>query len=387
MITANEEILNRMVRHQTYLIRYAGGLRNKVFDLLTPTELAVKDIVMRFAEELTGVSITSKTAAQMLRAMQIAITEARMEAWDEISDIVLDEMTDLAGIEQVAALRMITDPLPMYIGLQPLSTSHLTSIAMATPFEGRTLKEWLKRNQTIDADRLTQMAKIGIMNGETPQQVARRVVGTPALKHKDGASRKAVRDMESVMLTVASGISNQVRQQFYEANDDIIGLELFVATLDMRTTLICASNDGKTFKLGKGPIPPLHFRCRSLRVPYINPDNLFKRGFDASYEKKLVMEFAKDNNLGKVTKVEDLPRGYKTAYNKWSRKRVRELVGQVPAQTTFEQWFRKQSEDFQDEYLGKTKANIFRQGKLSLDKFVTRDGYELTIDELRKLAS
>ena len=162
---------------------------------------------------------------------------------------------------------------------------------------------------------------------------------------------------------------------------------MFVATLDIRTTIECARNDGETFTLGNGPKPPLHFRCRSLRVPYINPDNLGNRGYDASNNKEFLREFARENNLGTITNYSQLPRGYKGAYNKWSRKRIRQEVGQVPATTSFQKWFDNQSSEFQREYLGPARFEIYRQHGLKLDKFVTRDGYELTVDQLNKLVS
>lgn len=81
-----------------------------------------------------------------------------------------------------------------------------------------------------------------------------------------------------------------------------------------------------------------------------------------------------------------MPRGYKGAYNSWARKETRRKVGQVPALQNFDEFLRNQTDAFQNEYLGVGKANIFRQGKLKLNEFVTADGYELTIADLEKLS-
>ena len=159
-----------------------------------------------------------------------------------------------------------------------------------------------------------------------------------------------------------------------------------MAILVIRTTVECAGHDGKVYKRGSHPLPPLHFRCRSLIIPYISPENLNNRGFDANAERMLVSDFAEENGLGKISNRDSLPRGYKTAYTKWARTRKRELIGQVPATQNFDTWLRNQSPTFQNEYLGPGRAAVFRQGNLTLDKFVTRDGYELTIAELTKLS-
>jgi len=60
-----------------------------------------------------------------------------------------------------------------------------------------------------------------------------------------------------------------------------------------------------------------------------------------------------------------------------------EAIGEVPAETTYQQFLSRQSAEFQDEVLGKTKGKLFRQGGVKLDQFVDRVGNELTIDELR----
>lgn len=387
MATYNEQIRDNMVRHQTYLLRYAGSVRNTSTALLSDTERRIRLVVLDYADRLQSLNKLSKKARDLIKEMQAEIIAIRSEAWDQIKDVAVEEFGEYAKLEGAASIRVIESPFPFALGLQPLPAQQLALIANSMPFEGRTLKEWLNRTEDVDVDRIVRNAKIGIMQGETPTQVARRVFGTEAMRGKDGMTRKAFKDLESVYLTVTNGINNEVKAQLYAANDDIIERELFVATLDIRTTLECAGNDGKVFKLGKAPKPPLHFRCRSLLVPYINPEALFKRGYDASFDKMTLKEFAKNNNLGKISTVDDLPRGYKTAYTTWKRGRVRELVGQVPAKTTFNEWLKTQSNEFQDEYLGKGKAEIFRQGKLSLDKFVTRDGQELTIEQLYKLAS
>ena len=48
------------------------------------------------------------------------------------------------------------------------------------------------------------------------------------------------------------------------------------------------------------------------------------------------------------------------------RRRVRELVGPVPAETTYSQFLRRQSAAFQDEVLGRSRGRLFRSGRLDL---------------------
>lgn len=385
--TANEQILDNLVRHQTYVMRLSHGLSKEAILKVQAGERAVKDIILKYAELMEGVSPVSKKGQKLLKEMTAEIEGVRSGLWKEIGKTAENDAVEYGKVENRATIKAIESPFPVTLGIQPLSVPQIRAIALAMPFEGRTLAEWVARAGVTDTARITANAKIGIMNGETPTQVARRVFGSAENAYRDGVYHRSFKDLESIYLTVTNGINNQVKQQLYAENADIIDLELYVATLDIRTTLECAGNDGKTYPNGEGPVPPLHFRCRSLRVPYINPENLRKRGFDASYDKMLLREYAEANKLKNIRSYSDLPRGYKTAYNNFRRQRVRELVGQVPATQNFEQFLRNQSVEFQNEYLGPGKAAIFRQGKLPLDRFVTRDGYELTIEQLNKLAS
>ena len=57
----------------------------------------------------------------------------------------------------------------------------------------------------------------------------------------------------------------------------------------------------------------------------------------------------------------------------------------VGADTNYEQWLRKQPKAFQEEVLGIAKAKLFRDGKISIGRFVDEQGRVLSLDQLREL--
>lgn len=385
MATSNEQILDRYIRHQTWLLRYAGGLRNQVLPDLVATEKKLYDAIVEWIAKAEGNrTLTGTSGRAWQRDFENVLNSIRNPAWDGISEEIANQLKDLATQEALVGATIIQSSLPVVIGMNLPPASKLVAIVNSQPFEGRTLREWMERTAASDVQKMLSYAKIGIVQGQTPTQVARGIIGTRAAKYADGIARKSFKDIESVILTLTNGVQNEAKQALYEANSDIIERELYVATLDARTTLECAANDGKTFPRGEGPIPPLHFRCRSLRVPYLNPDALRNRGFDATTEKELLQEFSDQANIPRVNSRDALPRGYKTSFDNFAQRRRRELVGQVPAQTTYNEWLKKQSKAFQDQVLGPTRAEMFRKGEISLDKFVARDGDVLTLDELRR---
>jgi SPP1 gp7 family putative phage head morphogenesis protein len=72
--------------------------------------------------------------------------------------------------------------------------------------------------------------------------------------------------IERYARTKFTEVMNRGRHAAFEASG-VVAAYQYSAILDMNTTEICASLDGKIFEVGDEPIPPLHFNCRSLLVP------------------------------------------------------------------------------------------------------------------------
>jgi hypothetical protein len=134
------------------------------------------------------------------------------------------------------------------------------------------------------------------------------------------------------------------------ANSDVLEGYRFIATLDSRTTLICASNDQKVFPIGAGPMPPLHWGCRSATIPAVSPE------FDVG--SKLHGERPAIGGKG---------------------------VTQVSGRTTYGSWLKKQPTEFIDEALGTERSRLFRSGKIKIEGFVDPTGRAYTLKQLESL--
>jgi hypothetical protein len=60
------------------------------------------------------------------------------------------------------------------------------------------------------------------------------------------------------------------------------------------------------------------------------------------------------------------------------------MDGQVAQTETYQTWLKKKPDAFQDEVLGKEKAQMFRDG-MPLDRFVDASGKTLTLEQLKKI--
>lgn len=379
MGTVNEDYLDALVRHQVYLMRLSEGVRKQVEKILNKTEA---DIADKIKARLLGHNGLSTGGIKKLQSLEKYIQTVRYKAWDEIDEEWLEQLIALAKEEVSLTAVALATVSPVILDLTLPAPGLLREIATSTPFEGRTLKQWSKALREEDVKRISDQIKIGMIQGQTSKEIASRIIGTARLKGRDGVTEITRRNAATITRTAINHIGNAAKREFYKENADMFSGEQFVATLDSRTTAVCRANDGKIFPVGKGPLPPLHWGCRSLRVAVIDGEVIGNRPAKPTTEKQLLREYTSQNGLKSTTDRDALPRGHKTAFDKFAATRVRELTGIVPAKTSYQTWLTSQSKEFQDDVLGKTKAQLFRTGKLPLDKFVNRKGDELSLSEL-----
>jgi hypothetical protein len=136
----------------------------------------------------------------------------------------------------------------------------------------------------------------------------------------------------------------------------VFGDTVWVSTLDASTCLECADLDGT---INPDDTAPLHYNCRCLVSPVIDG------GLNGSRPSVPVTEDMLDG----------LSPDERTAA-------VRELVGQVPASTSYSEWFSEQSEEFQRDVLGSARFEMYQSGEFTLSDFVDFDGSTLTLAEL-----
>jgi SPP1 gp7 family putative phage head morphogenesis protein len=226
---------------------------------------------------------------------------------------------------------------------------------------GEVLEKAFRGIAVDQAERFSQVVRNGLLTGETTPSIAKRLIGnlqfgedakTVRQLVAAGGQATAVADNQVMALvrTSINQVANSASQQVYEANQDITKKYRYVATLDSRTSSICAALDGREFEYGKGPMPPQHFNCRSTTVPIIDPDIL------------------PPSTIAKRASAD----------------------GPVPINTSYGQWLKDQPRSVQQDVLGPGKVPYFNRlvdkygARDAMAKLVRDDGSELTLDQLRK---
>lgn len=342
-MSVNDTIADLEIRHAVGINRLSTGTLRKLLPILDRADAEIVAKLLARGDVLSG-SFTSRRLEKLLDAIRKVNHDAHVIVGRELRT----ELRALAAYEAQFQTRLLKSALPVALDVVTPAAETLYAVVNARPFQGRLLKEWLTDLDVNAARRVRDAVRMGVVQGETVDQIVRRIRGTKAQNYADGAMAISRRGAEAMVRTAVSHTTTVARGELYKANADIIAKEQWVSTLDTRTCPQCQGLDGQTFEVGQGQMTPVHIGCRCVRIPVTK--SWRELGFD----------------------IDDLDASTRASMN-----------GQVPATQTYGQWLRKQPVEVQDEALGPTRGKLFRAGDLPVERFTNRAGDQLTLDELR----
>lgn len=337
-MTVNDELRDRAIAHQIYLLRYQSGVVNKILKVLSAAD---KDLVSQLSDLESGMSVAE------IDARIEGIRNIISNSWELAGRELDSELSSLAEYEANHQEQVIRDTVPVELNVVTPSAETLIAAIESKPFEGKILKEWIDKLDQDSYTRVRDAVRMGIVEGESYDQITKRVIGTKALNYTDGITHLNMQQAQALISTAVAHTANESRQILYEQNDDIIESVQWISTLDSRTTPICQSRDGKIYPSNSGPRPPAHMRCRSSTVP--------------------VLKSWKQLGIS----LDEAPPGTRAS-----------MDGQVAETETYQTWLKKKPAEFQDEVLGVTRGKLFRGG-MTLDRFVDQSGKEYTLKQLK----
>ena len=375
MATANEAYFDAALRHQVGIRRFTAGEVAAVQRLL---EQADRDLTANLRARLRreGTFVGRRFVTKRLTRLLADIRALRQETMKSVRARTRQNLVEVAKMEGAFEQRLLQNAIPIEISFASVEIQALREIVFRRPFQGRLLNQWFRTLEQADQRGLQQAIQLGMVQGESIDQIVARVAGTRRFGFRDGVLALTRRNAEAVVRTAVNHISNASREALWTANSDIISALRWTSTLDGRTSAICRARDGKLAPVGGKPLPkgatplvpsgarpPAHVNCRSVMVAVLDGMGIVGQ-----------RPFVVDTRTGRR-------RRFSSAADR--RRWAAENIGSVPAATTYQEWLGRQSAGFQDGVLGPARGRLFRQGGLTLDNFVDRRGNELTLDELR----
>lgn len=335
------------MRQQVMLERLKAGNVKSLEPFLKQAADAIRAQLAK--GELTEFS-RARAEAQ-LAAVRDDLTKIYGQAAEQIH-ADLREYSQYAGEAEVAAMENIVRP---GVTLSAPAAAQIYTAAYAKPLgSGKyaaMMRPLIDGWATGSVEKAENVLRLGYFQGKTNQQLTAELVGTKARQYQDGIVGLSYRNGQAVVRTSMQHMAAVSRDAFVQANSDIIAKVEWVSTLDDRTTIQCQALDGQEFPLDSGPRPPIHINCRSTIVPV------------------LANKYLRDTlSQGRTRASAD---------------------GPVSAGQSYYEWLKGQPDSFQDEALGKTRAELFRSGGLTSERFAElnlgKNFEPLTLDEMRRL--
>ena len=350
MATVNEQLAHEAIDHSIDLTRYSNSVIRRIIALLNKTDRDLANQIAAALERLPAESFT----VERLDALLQSVRQTNAVAYQQVSQLIETELKDLVQYEAAYQYQLFQSTLPVQVSVAAVNVGQVYAAALARPFsiskDGAVpLNEYLKGIEANRAAKIRNAIRMGFIEGEPTDKIVRRIMGTKSLNYADGLMEESRRHVEGMVRTAVSHTADVTRQNFYAENNDLLKGWQFVATLDSRTSITCASLSGKIFPIGSGPRPPRHINCRSTSVP--------------------VVKSWKELGI-------DLPE---------SKASTRaSMDGQIAEDITFTKWLRSKPVSVQDDILGATRGKLFRANKIEIDKFTDSKGRVISLDQLRK---
>ena len=287
-------------------------------EVSSPATVArIRSMLVQFRESLEGWSVEgTKYMADQMQALAVFQTDFVANELQKVLPRGAANVNTVQVSGDFARSIVYTDPTRVNILTLPTLESQVGRTFSLTAAKGSTIT--LPSGQVIEkafrgiaesqAEFISREIRVGITEGESLPKISKRLRGrlrfganqemtakAQALAGGNGM-RLANNQVRTIVRTTVNQVQTMASQEVYAANQDVTSRYEYVATLDSKTTALCGSLDGKTFKYGEGPMPPQHFNCRSTTVPVIDDDDLRRKFPDT-----------RPSSVGRVSQDESYP--------------------------------------------------------------------------------
>lgn len=265
MPTPNEQLVSEHIERQQGYVDDALALAALLIALLDESEPQVRIIIERHLRTLLDpeAQLHSPAIQGQISTMRQEILAVRTQSFSRIRERLEAELGVIVDGEWNWLVELYRRTHGMQVN-RPAAEEF--ERLFDTPFLGRSFDEWLTDLMVKDASRISDEVIVGVLQGRTRLRILQAVLGEEDL---DGNNGETQRTRNALRQIVDTGLFAMLGLAMFEFSDDNPDLprDLYVAVLDNRTTAICRGYHGKVFARGKGPYPPLHWHCRSRRVP------------------------------------------------------------------------------------------------------------------------
>jgi SPP1 gp7 family putative phage head morphogenesis protein len=345
-------------RQQVMLEKVKSALARDFASVVPQLEKVIVGVITQLKVEKLG-----EASRRELEGILKDAAELQQKLIDKSETLLKEKLRDVQDYQVSLEARKLDGFLDLALSkktvdLKEFSVSQPTKDQLATAFKeamrrplstnGVNLENYIHDWGKAHIGKVEEAARRAWVQGRTIGSLIQEIRGTKLNGYRDGIIETSRRNAETIARTATQQMAQQAHQVTWAENDDIVTGWQFIATLDARTTVQCQSLDKQKFKIGEGPVPPLHPNCRSTTIPVLDD------AFD------FLDEGATRSSLN----------------------------GYVDGKQSYYDWLKEQPASFQDEALGTVRAKLFREGGLSSEEFARlnlgKNFQPLSLEEMQK---
>jgi hypothetical protein len=329
------EAIDAQISAQLDLLRHEKDVSAQIIRLI---EKMRKELIAKLSE-----GTLTEFGKQRVNKLIKSATETIDDYYSNAQSVLFPT---LEGAAQVTAKSTIAG-LPEAITAAIPSATVLETLVSNLLIEGAPSAAWWKRQSQDTAFKFANVVRQGIVQGETNEQIFRKVGEVTDL---------AGRNSRSLIHTSIMQAASSSREKTIESNKDIYKGYRQLSTLDGHTTPICIARSNLEWNFDHEPIghnlpwnpPPVHWGCRSILM-----------GVRKSF-KELGIDISEPTGRTRAS-----------------------AEGQIDRDTSFDEFLKRRTQAQQDEQLGKGRAELWRSGKITLRQLLDNEGNTLTLEELK----
>ena len=364
-----EELLDSITKHSIELQRVANKMQGAVAKEFSKLSNELDGIVRNFdPSTIKNVSKRKAAMANVIKQGNEAIKKSNLA----MARVVKDKLIDVGNLETKFSTgsinKAVTGKGTVTFATETVPAKKISTMADNLIIKGAPQKAMWARQSVALQNKFSDVIRNGWLNNQSIGTISQNIRGTAAAGFNDGIMNVSRHHANSLARTSISSISNQVREETYIANSDVVEGVQFLAVLDSDTTRVCRAHSGDKWKYtpagwinvhgGHDYVqPPLHFNCRSTTIPLVFPASVLAKTVPA---KLALVPKDRVRSMGMP-----LPPGLRKAKDA-------------------DEWLKTQPVEYQHEVLGKA-FDGWVAGRVSFKKFVTQKGRVRSIDEMEKI--
>lgn len=364
------------------LLRLESSIRRRILGSLKRLENDLEAKIRRF--DLEGVA-NDATRRQRAERLIVETRQVLSTAYRRTAAELQVELQDVARLALRSTARTFNELFTVDIVSVTLDPATLRALANRTRVLSLPASEYWRSQREGIRRAFTREIRLGVLQGETNEQLVRRIVGQRTGRRVEvrignrvrrvpertgGVMQTSRHNATTLVRTAVQSVSNEAILRTYQENQDVISGVQALVTLDGRTTDICIARSGGAWDLATGaPLPestrdeqfpgapPWHWNCRTVLIPITHTwAELMER---ATGERLKILE-----RVGPETRAS--------------------IDGEVSGIRDFDDFLRFKGDVFAARKLGPGRFRLWKEGRITLDQLIDQSGRPLSLAELER---